>query len=110
MLQGQRWSGFYARMALIWSGIGIPLNALSASGMIALNFDLVTGAFWNSPYQLGRVAVALGHASPHSSCSSESGSLRWLTDRLAAVGQMALSNYISNSIVYGLSSMRLVCG
>lgn len=28
--------------------------------------------------------------------------LCWLTDRLAAVGQMAFSNYISHSITYAL--------
>jgi uncharacterized protein len=101
VLQGHRSSGFYVRMALISYGIGIPLNALSTYGMIASNFDLVTGAFWNSPYQIGRVAVALGHASALI-LFVKSGSLRWLTDRLAAVGQMALSNYISNSIIYAL--------
>ena len=69
--------------------------------MIASNFDLVTGAFWNSPYQIGRVAVALGHASALI-LFVKSGLLRWLTDKLAAVGQMALSNYISNSIINAL--------
>ena len=43
VLQGHRSSGFYVRMALISYGIGIPLNALSTYGMIASNFDLVTG-------------------------------------------------------------------
>ena len=45
--------------------------------------------------------MALGHASALI-LFVKSGSLRWLTDRLAAVGQMALSNYISNSIIYAL--------
>ena len=29
----------------------------------------------------------------------QSGALKWLTDRLAAVGRMALSNYLTHSIV-----------
>jgi uncharacterized protein len=101
VLQGQRSSGFYLRMALVSYGIGIPLNGLSTYAMIASNFDLVTGALWNSPYQVGRVTVALGHASALI-LFVKSGSMRWLTDRLAAVGQMALSNYISYSIIYAL--------
>ena len=28
--------------------------------------------------------------------------MRWITERLAAVGQMAFSNYISHSLIYAL--------
>jgi len=101
ILQGERPSGFYARMALLCYGIGIPVNALSTYGMLASNFDMIATFFWNSPYQLGRVTLALGHASVLI-LLLKNGWLRWLTDRLAAVGQMAFSNYISHSIVYAL--------
>src|SRR5688572_27262980 len=93
VLQAERPSGFYGRMALVCYGIGIPLNTLSTYGMIASNFDIVATFFWNTPYQIGRVALALGHASVLI-LLVKSGSLRWLTNRLAAVGQMAFSNYI----------------
>ncbi len=101
VLQGERPSRFYVRMALVCYGIGIPLNTLSTYGMISSNFDIVATLFWNTPYQIGRVALALGHASVLI-VLVKSGSLRWLTNRLAAVGQMAFSNYISHSIIYAL--------
>jgi uncharacterized protein len=31
----------------------------------------------------------------------KAGAARWITGRLAAVGQMALSNYITHSLIYG---------
>ena len=81
--------------------IGIAVNALSTYGMITSNYDIVATMFWNTPYQIGRVAVALGHASLLI-LLVKGARMRWLTDRLAAVGQMAFSNYISHSIIYAL--------
>jgi uncharacterized protein len=101
VLQGQRSSGFYVRMALIGYGIGLPINAISTYGLITSNYDLVAGAFWNAPYQIGRLSVALGHAAVLI-LLAKGAWLRWLADRLAAVGQMAFSNYISHSIIYAL--------
>ena len=43
-----------------------------------------------------------GHASVVILLAGKGQSLRWLTDRLAAVGQMAFSNYISHSIIYAV--------
>lgn len=101
VLQGQRPTGFYVRLAAAGYGFGIAVNSLSTYGMITSNYDIVATVFWNVPYELGRVAVALGHASV-SILLAKGASMTWLTDRLAAVGQMAFSNYISHSIIYAL--------
>ena len=101
VIQGERSSRFYVGLAVTGYAIGIPLNALSTYGMMSANYEIVATMFWNAPYQIGRVAVALGHASVLI-LVVKSGSMRWLTDRLAAVGQMAFSNYISHSIAYAL--------
>ena len=101
VLQGERSTGFYVRLAIAGYGIGLSVNALSTYGMIASNFDIVASMFWNAPYQICRVSVALGHASVLI-LLAKGARLRWLIDRLAAVGQMAFSNYISHSIVYAL--------
>jgi uncharacterized protein len=101
VLQGDRPSGFYVRLAAAGYGFGIAVNSLSTYGMITSNYDIVATTFWNAPYELGRVAVALGHASVVI-LFARSGWMRWLTERLAAVGQMAFSNYISHSIIYAL--------
>jgi uncharacterized protein len=101
VLQGERSPGFYVRLALAGYAIGIPVNALSTYGMFSSNFDIVATMFWNAPYQIGRVSVALGHASVLI-LLVKSMRMRWITDRLAAVGQMAFSNYISHSLIYAL--------
>ena len=101
VLQGARPMGFYARVALAGYGIGLPLNALSVYGMISSNFEPVAYGFWNAPHHAGRVAVALAHAAVIVMVVKR-GAFRWLTDRLAAVGQTALSNYIATSVVCAL--------
>jgi uncharacterized protein len=101
VLQGDRPTGFYLRLAAVGYGFGIAVNSLSTYGMITSNFDIVATMFWNVPYELGRVAVALGHASVIILLAKGT-VMKWLTDRLAAVGQMAFSNYISHSIIYAL--------
>jgi len=101
VLQGERSMGFYARMAVVGYAVGISINAVSTYGMITSNYDMVATAFWNSPYQIGRLAVALGHASVLI-LLVKGARMKWLTDRLAAVGQMAFSNYISHSLIYAL--------
>ena len=101
VLQGERPRSFYSRLAVAGYGIGITVNAVSTYGMMTSNYDVIATMFWNAPYQIGRVAVALGHASVLI-LLARSQRLRWLTDRLAAVGQMAFSNYISHSIIYAV--------
>ena len=101
VLQGERPRSFYVRLAVAGYAIGITVNALSTYGMMTSNYDIIATMFWNSPYQIGRVAVALGHASVVI-LLAKGQTLRWLTDRLAAVGQMAFSNYISHSIIYAV--------
>jgi uncharacterized protein len=101
VLQGDRPAGFYLRLAAAGYGFGIAVNSVSTYGMITSNFDIVATTFWNVPYEIGRVAVALGHASVLI-LIAQGASMRWLTDRLAAVGQTAFSNYISHSIIYAL--------
>ena len=101
VLQGERSSGFYTRLAIAGYAFGIPLNSMSTWGMFSSNFDIVATTFWNVPYEIGRVAVALGHASVII-LLAKGAWMKWLADRLAAVGQMAFSNYISHSIIYAL--------
>ena len=101
VLQGERPAGFYLRLAAAGYGFGIVVNSISTYGMITSNFDIIATVFWNVPYELGRVAVALGHASVII-LLAKGARMTWLTDRLAAVGQMAFSNYISHSIIYAL--------
>jgi uncharacterized protein len=98
VLTAERSLRFYSIMALVGYGIGIPLNTYTAAVIIKSNFDPVTHSFASSTYDLGRLFVALGHLGMIMILCKR-GWLRWLLSPLAAVGQMAFSNYILQSVV-----------
>jgi uncharacterized protein len=89
---------FYAWMAVIGCLIGIPVNGYTAWLALKSNFDRVTFAFAYVAYDIERLPVALADMALLM-ILCKAGALRWLTSRLAAIGQMALSNYILHSVV-----------
>jgi uncharacterized protein len=99
VFSGRRSRRFYIGLALLGYGIGLPLVAFDAYEMIRTNFDfrfqLHGGIFLN---YFGSVLVALGHVGSLI-LIYKAGRLTWLTSRLAAVGRMALTNYLTHSIV-----------
>jgi uncharacterized protein len=100
VLAAQKPYRFYGWMLALGYGIGLPINAISAWLSYQQNFEPLQTVFSFSTYQLGRVCVTLGHAAlVLIICKAGIG--RWLTGRLAAVGQMAFSNYIAHSFIYG---------
>ena len=63
-----------------------------------MQHDFAAGTRWLTLYDSTRLAVALGHvAIVMMICKA--GALRWLTRPLAAVGQMALTNYVMHSVI-----------
>ncbi|MDZ4799099.1 MAG: DUF418 domain-containing protein [Bryobacteraceae bacterium] len=98
VLSGKSSTSSYVKMLLIGYGIGIPLNSWTAWEIIQSNFDPVRQTMFSSTYDLGRLSVALGHMALIMLLCRAS-VWHWITSRLAAVGQMALSNYITHSIV-----------
>jgi uncharacterized protein len=89
---------FYVWMAVIGGLIGIPLNSYGCWLALKSNFDRVTVLFTRVAYDLERLPVALASMALLM-ILCKAGALRWLTSRLAAIGQMALSNYILQSVV-----------
>jgi uncharacterized protein len=98
VLSGSLRASSYAWMIVAGYGIGIPLNSWTAWLIIRSNFDPVLQDFTGSTYDIGRLSIALGHLGILM-LLCRSGALRWLTGSLAAVGQMAFSNYILHSVV-----------
>jgi uncharacterized protein len=90
---------FYLWMMALGYGIGLPLMVYDAQELIAHSFSgsyqMHGGLFYNF---FGSLVVALGHVGMLM-LVVQSGALTWLTKRLAAVGRMALSNYLTHSIV-----------
>jgi uncharacterized protein len=98
VLSGERSLRFYGWMTLIGYGLGIPLNSYSAWMIVKSNFDPVIHLFANSSYDVGRLTVALGHLGVIM-LICKAGWLHLLTSSLGAVGQMAFSNYITQSVI-----------
>ena len=99
VFSGRRSRRFYIGLMLLGYGIGLPLVAYDAYELIRTNFGfrfpLHGGIFLNF---FGSVLVALGHVGALM-LIYKAGRLTWLTSRLAAVGRMALTNYLTHSIV-----------
>jgi uncharacterized protein len=96
-LSGDRPSGYYRRMAAIGYAVGLPLAVWWVWRNIAVDFDHIPMAFNNIAYEPSRILISFGHIAVII-LIVKAGVLRGLTDRLAAVGQMAFTNYILQSV------------
>ncbi len=110
VLSGERNIRFYSKMALWSYGLGLPLTIFSAAILNAHDFDpLYVARVGGIPNYVGSILVAFGHIAAVI-LIVRSGALRGIVERFAAVGRMALSNYLMQSVVmttifygYGLS-------
>jgi uncharacterized protein len=85
-------------MALIGYTIGLCVNYYEVTMIINSNFSLLGFSKSNITYDAGRVPIAMGHiAAIMLLCKLPV--LQWLKTRLAAVGKMALTNYIMHSVI-----------
>lgn len=99
VLSGQRSSGFYRRMMLIGYGLGLPLAAYSGWNLWQHEFDgLYVFRVGMIPNYVASILVALGHVGLIVSIV-RSGVLAGLMARFAAVGRMALTNYLLHSLI-----------
>ena len=94
-----RWSlKAYALTAAIGLPLAWGLSGFGARKAWAGHFDMFQTALWmTTPYDLARVSGALG-MSAVLLILVKTGTLKWPLSRIAAVGQMALSNYLLTSV------------
>ena len=99
ILSGERDRNFYRTLMLTGYLAGLPLTAWSAINAAAHGYDPLymfrVGNLWN---YVGSIVVAFGHIGLVM-LAVTSGWLQSLLQRFAAVGQMALTNYLTHSIV-----------
>jgi uncharacterized protein len=81
-------------------GIGLPLAIAETRDLLANGFDPISDKQWLVLYDLRRVSVAAGHLGVIL-LVCRSGRAARLRQRLAAVGRMALSNYLGQSVIGG---------
>lgn len=96
VLQGDLSRATYARMAKIGFGLGLTVNGFETWFAYQSDFDLIDAFLKIAPtYHLGRLGITLGWI----------GLLLWLlkggwqSKPLAAVGRMALTNYLMQSLI-----------
>jgi uncharacterized protein len=99
VFSAQRSRSFYMWMLGLGYGIGLPLMVFDAIELIQHRFSVDYMIHGGILYNLfGSLVVALGHVGLLM-LIVQSGAIGWLTTRLAAVGRMALSNYLFDSIL-----------
>lgn len=91
--------GFYRNMLLICYGIGLPLTIFSAFDLYAHDFNaLYAFRFGGIANYFGSIIVGLGHIAAVM-WLIQGGALQNLLLRFAAVGRMALTNYLLHSVI-----------
>jgi uncharacterized protein len=91
-------SRVYAAMMLGGYAVGLTCNILEVRWLIANAFSPLAYAQTEISYDVGRLATTMGHLGLLM-LFLRSGLLGWLRRAMAAVGRMALTNYLTHSVV-----------
>lgn len=94
----ERPTRLYVAMAVLGYGIGITVNIFETRWVIDHHFSAISFAQSDISYDLGRLTTSVGHLGALL-LFVRSGMLGWLRRALAAVGQMAVTNYLTHSLV-----------
>jgi uncharacterized protein len=91
-------NSYYLMLALAGYSIGLATNYLETSYVVSNQFAVIPMERVNITYDLGRVFTTFGHVAVIM-LFIKSGILPFLQRALAAVGQMAFTNYIMQTII-----------
>ena len=97
VLSAEKSYKFYGIMALLGYFIGLSINYYEIQSIMDGNFSLLSFSKSNITYDLGRVPVAIGHVGAIM-LFCKLPILKLLKSSLAAVGKMALTNYVMHSV------------
>ena len=98
ILNAERSTRFYLGMMAVGYGIGCSVNAYEINLLLSNNFDALASAQFYMSYDAGRVPVTMGHVGLVMLICRK-GWLSWLTSRIAAVGRMALTSYVTHTVI-----------
>ena len=88
----------YALMAAVGYGIGVPLGIRELGIVMDVNFARLGFMEAMTTYEFSRLAMVIGHLGVLLMAIKE-GVFGWLQRALGAVGQMALSNYLAQTLI-----------
>ncbi len=98
VLHGKRKAGLYGLMVLVGYGVGITVNWFETTSYIHDNFSVLSYYRNQRTYDLGRLFTTMGHVGLVMLCTKTS-FLGFMKRALAAVGRMALTNYIMHTVI-----------
>ena len=100
ILTGKRKYSFYAICALLGYAVGLSMRIIGTDHALStgMDFTRVTELWPFDVYEISRLTVTLGHIS-FICILFKSGLFNWLLKPLANVGQMAFTNYLSQSLI-----------
>ncbi len=91
----------YPSMMILGYAVGLSVNAVETRWIIDHQFSAISFAQANISYDLGRLAMTLGHLGALL-LFVRAGVLGFVRRAFAAVGQMAVTNYLAHSVVCGI--------
>jgi len=91
----------YVAMMGVGYAIGLAVNAIETRWILDHQFSAAAFAQANVSYDLGRLAMTVGHLGALL-LFVRSGLLPWLRRAAAAVGRMAVTNYLAHSVACGV--------
>lgn len=98
LLDASRGLQTYGLMALVGLGLGLPLNTWETLNLVASGYAVHWTDFMRPTYHIGRMLLAIGYIGVVM-VICKLGVLGWWRFLMARVGQMALTNYLSHSLI-----------
>lgn len=98
ILSAERKPSFYLLMALFGYGIGLTINYFELQNILNQNYSYLSFAESQVTYDLGRIPTSIGHIGAIM-LFCQIPFLHGFKRSIAAVGQMALTNYFMHSLI-----------
>ena len=98
VLHAELAAGWYGMIMLAGYGVGLPVNWFETRAYMEANYSLTAYYDVAVTYDLGRLSMVVGHVGAIM-LFCKSGAMAWLQSSLAAVGRMALTNYVMHTVI-----------
>jgi uncharacterized protein len=101
VLTARRSARFHGVMVVLGYAVGLAVNYYEGRIIVDGGFSILALDRANLTYHVGRIAMAAGHIGVVM-LFYQSGALGFLRRAIAAVGRMALTNYVMHTVICGL--------
>ncbi len=103
ILDGKRPTAFYRRMATIGLGVGLPIAIAGLALQVGADFSPDIALVGEAPNTIATIPIVFGYVGLISLWNQRKET--WLHQRIRAAGRMALTNYLTQTII-GITVLR----